>query len=197
MRKIKKKNLVLISLILLGVLSCQYDDTSQPENNQPIGSIPEELVGVWIDSWSLYMNYDFDPLLYNPVSNKWFSGALDPWSMVPVPGLGIEFKENGGFVHTMVVSTSTGGCQVYTAQYIKGIVNGSSLDQITFKPQVRRMKHHSVCNPSMDFDRNESTGNYTITIEISETLNNAGQEINELKMTDEHGAFLKYYKLIQ
>ncbi len=183
---------VCLYLSLFGVVSfasCKEDDVEPLED--PIESeIPATLRGEWLESWSLYMQHSFDPMLYDPQSNTWFRGSYDPWSMDPVPGFGIQLNRDGTFVWAMVVATSTGGCQVYTAEYLKGTVSLEN-DIITFKPQIRRMKYHSVCNPTNDFDRSEDNASFTMQYKLS-TVNDSGGQFELLALTSPDGSQIQY-----
>lgn len=168
-----------------------------PMNEPPIPEAPElpaELSGDWLDFWSLSMQYHFDSLLFNPVTKVWFRGSYDPWSMNPVPGFGIRFLPNGSFTWAVVTSTSTGGCHVYTTEYVKGTVQTDGR-KLTFVPQVRRMKYHSVCNPANNFDRDENKTGFTLSYTISTASNNAGQTFDVLTLINPDGSQIKYLRI--
>jgi len=192
MRNFKNVMFSFIAFGLMSAYSCQNDN--DPNNNVPPASeIPAELQGAWLEEWSLSMQHEFDPLLYNPGTNKWFGGEYDPWSMDPVPGFGIQINQDGTFIWAIVVATSSGGgCQSYTAEYIKGTVLLEE-DQITFYPQVRRMKYHSVCNPGNDFDRNEATDSFTLKYDVSTVI--SVNEYEVLTFTTPYSSVIKYLKL--
>lgn len=173
-------------------------ETEDVLGNEPptpdVPALPQALAGNWLDSWSLSMQHGFDSLLYNPQTKVWFRGSYDPWSMNPVPGFGIQLQSDGDFIWAVVASTSTGGCQVYTAEYIKGeiAVEGNTL---TFTPQTRRKKYHSVCNPGNNFDRNEDTAGFSLTYTLSTTANNSGQIFDVLTLTNPDGSQIQYLRL--
>lgn len=97
--------------------------------------------------------------------------------MEPNPGSGIRVSPQGDFTWTTVLSTGTGGCRLYAAEYLKGtvVVEG---EKITFYPTVRRKKYHSACQPDNRFDRDESTSSFSLNYTLSEEVNEAGQRFN-------------------
>lgn len=177
---------------MIGFASCKEDD-AEPVGDPAQSEIPVSLRGEWLESWSLYMQHSFDPMLYDPQSNTWFKGNYDPWSMDPVPGFGIQLNQDGTFIWATVVSTGTGGCQVYTAEYLKGTISLEN-DIITFKPQTRRMKYHSVCNPANDFDRSEDNANFTMQYKIS-TVTDSGKEFEVLSLIGPDGSQILYSRV--
>ncbi|MFB6340153.1 hypothetical protein ACE1ET_00445 [Saccharicrinis sp. FJH62] len=189
------KYLFLIGIILSGTIgfsSCREfgDDHSQDTND----SLTTILQGDWMDSWSLTMEYQLEGLLFDPDSEIWFRGYYDPWSMEPQPGFGIRFTNKGDFFWTVVASVGTGGCRVYTAEYVKGQVTaiGSTL---FFYPEIRRLKHHSSCNPENNLDRNESTGSFSLQFSVKQTADSSGRIYEVLTLIFPDGQETEYIRI--
>lgn len=185
---------VILFMAITGILSsyaCSNDDGEKPANAPPSSEVPTTLTGNWMDSWSWFMQYEFEPLLYNSSTNVWFKGSYDPWSMDPRSGFGLQIDDEGNFVWTVVVSTSTGGCQVYTAEYLNGTVNVKD-NKITFHPTVRRKKYHSVCNPGNDFDRDEDKGSFSLNFKITDGEKYHGNEVKVLTLIHPDGSETAY-----
>lgn len=181
-------------MAITGILSsyaCSNDDGENPINETPKGEVPTNLLGNWMDSWSWFMQYEFEPLLYNSSTKVWFKGSYDAWSMDPRPGFGLQIDDEGNFIWTVVVSTSTGGCQVYTAEYLSGTVVINS-DKITFHPKIRRKKYHSVCNPSNNFDRDEDKGSFSVNFKVTDGENYNGHEVKVLTLINPDGSETDY-----
>lgn len=188
MNYLRKVCLLLAVLGTITISACSED--AEIAGNPPQGKIPSQLAGEWLESWSLYMQHSFDPLLYNPTTQVWFRGSYDPWSMDPVPGFGLQFYEDGSFIWAIATSTGTGGCKVYTSEYLKGLAIAKG-DRLTFYPQTRRMKHHSVCNPVNDFDRDEDKTSFTLQYRISTTIS-SGQELETVSFIYPDGSQVQY-----
>jgi len=182
---------VLLGFCLL-LASCKEDEVPETEPIQE--ELPVELRGTWIDQWSMTMQYVFDPLLYNPQSKEWFRGSYDPWSMDPRHASGIQMQEDGTFIWAVVIDAGNGGCQSYTAQYIKGTISVDG-DELTFKPKVKRMKYHSVCEPGNVFDRDEALDSFTKEFSFSTETNYYGQVVRVITITDENGFNESYYQV--
>lgn len=196
MKSLNKYLCLTLLLVAFSAYACQKDNAVNniPEPEMPVSEIPDELVGVWYESWSLYMQYTFDPLLYNPDTKIWFRGSYDPWSMDPRAGFGVEIKKDGTFIWAIAEETGSGGCQIYTAEYLSGklYIEGNI---ITFYPQVRRKKYHSVCNPSNSFDRDESLGSFSLTYKLSESSNYSGQYFDVITFANPDQSEFAYSKL--
>lgn len=167
-------------MLSLSTYSCK-DDEADSGTGTPRSSVPASLANTWMESWSLYNQYNFDPLLYNAETNVWFHGSHDAWSMDPRPGFGLMISKEGEFIWTTVVDAGNGGCQSFTAEYLKGTVVVED-NSITFYPTVRRKKYHSVCEPGNRFDRNESTNSFTLNYSLSEESNYSGQHFDVLTL---------------
>ncbi|SFC23377.1 hypothetical protein SAMN04487891_107223 [Flagellimonas taeanensis] len=190
--KIFKKAIWLLAVT--GILSghaCSSDNGEEPTKENPKSEVPTELTGNWMDSWSWFMQYNFDPLLYDPDAKVWFRGSYDAWSMDPRPGFGLQIDQSGNFIWTVVVSTNTGGCQVYTAEYLKGTVEITA-NKITFHSKVRRKKYHSVCNPGNNFDRDEDKGSFSLTFKITDGESYNGHEVKVLTLINPDGSEVAY-----
>jgi len=172
--------------------SCKEDEV--PEQEPTPEELPEELHGTWIDEWSMTMQYVFDPLLYNSQSKEWFHGSDDPWSMDPRPAFGLQMNDDGTFTWAIVVDAGEGGCQSYTAQYIRGTITTDG-DELTFKPIVKRMKYHSVCDPGNVFDLDEALDSFTKQFTFSTETNYHGQVVRVITITDENGFDASYFQV--
>lgn len=175
---------------ILSAYACSTDDGDTIEDS-PKSEVPTYLTGDWMDSWSWFMQYSFEPLLYNPSTKIWFHGSHDAWSMDPRPGFGLQIDNEGNFIWTVAVSTSAGGCQVNTVEYLKGTVEVNH-NKITFHPKVRRKKHHSVCNPGNNFDRDEDKGSFSLNFKITDGDNYNGHEVKVLSLIHPDGSETAY-----
>lgn len=168
------------------------------ENNQIIDSqdheLPETLKGNWLDSWSFQNSYIIDDKFYDTDTDVWFRGAMSPWDMDPRPGTGFSILENGEFVWNYGLSTGVGGCQSYTVEFLKGEVKAEG-NTIIFEPSARRRKYHSTCEPSLNFDQDESTDAFAMVYKISLETNALGLIVWVLKLHHSNGAYSLYYKL--
>lgn len=183
-----------LMFVLLGcvLLSCREIEPGV-DPPEPKSKLPGHLAGNWLESWSLSMAHEFDSLLYNPQTHVWFRGSYDPWSMDPVPGFGIQLRQDGSFIWAVVASTSTGGCQIYTARYLKGEVKSEG-DSLIFSTATHQMKYHSVCNPGNNFDRSEDQNSFSLSYALSSTSNNAGQAFEVLTLTAPDGSQTQYMR---
>lgn len=194
MKIFKKAIFVLAIITILGAYACSKDDREQPITETPKSGVPSNLVGDWMESWSLSMQYIFDPLLYNPDTKVWFRGSYDAWSMDPRPGFGLRIGDEGDFIWAIVEGTGSGGCQIYTAEYVKGTLAIKG-NKITFRPQVRRQKYNSVCNPGNNFDRDEDKSSFSLTYALSTSTNNSGQEFDVITFTAPDSSQISFSKL--
>lgn len=169
-------------------------------NNQIIDAhddgLPEILRGSWLDSWSFQNSYIIDDKFYDATTGTWFRGAVSPWDMDPRPGTGFTILENGEFVWNYGLSTGVGGCQSYTVEFLQGEVNTEG-NTITFEPSVRRRKYHSTCEPSLNFDRDESTQAFAVAYEITQETSELGTTLLKLTLHHDNGAYTEYYRLKQ
>lgn len=86
MKIFKKAIFVLAIITILGAYACSKDDREQPITETPKSGVPSNLVGDWMESWSLSMQYIFDPLLII-LTPKYGSGEATmpgPWIQDPV-----------------------------------------------------------------------------------------------------------------
>lgn len=194
MKFFKKAVLLLAVTGILSAYACSKNDGNEPVKEPQKSEVPSALVGDWMESWSLYMQYNFDPLLYNPDTKVWFRGSHDAWSMDPRPGFGVRIGDAGDFIWAIVEGTGSGGCQIYTADYVKGTVSVEG-NKITFYPQVRRQKYNSVCSPGNNFDRDEDKSSFTLTYALSTSNNNSGQVFDVLTFTSPDGSQIAFSKL--
>ncbi|MER3374874.1 MAG: hypothetical protein RIM83_09600 [Allomuricauda sp.] len=190
--KIFKKAILLMAITgILSAYACSNDDGDNSINEPPKSEVPSNMTGDWMDSWSWFMQYEFEPLLYNPTNKVWFHGSYDAWSMDPRPGFGLQIDGEGNFIWTVMVSTSTGGCQVYTAEYLSGTVVINE-NKITFLPKVRRKKYHSVCNPGNNFDRDEDKSSFSLNFKVSDGESYNGNEVKVLTLIHPDGSETVY-----
>ncbi|MDF9798999.1 hypothetical protein OKW21_004262 [Catalinimonas alkaloidigena] len=168
------------------------------KNNQIVDSqnheLSEVLKGKWLDSWSFQQSYTIDDKFYDATTGIWFRGANSPWDMNPRPGTGFSVQENSDFVWNYELSTDVGGCQSYTVEFVGGKVSTEG-NTIIFAPTVRRRKYHSTCEPSLNFDQDESTESFAMVCELFQETNELGVTVWELKLHHENGAYSQYYKL--
>jgi len=156
------------------------------EDTSPQIQIPVSLVGEWLDEWSFQNSYPLNTRLFNEHTSLWFSGAYDPWSMDPRPGFGLKIYPDGKFIWTQAVSSGQGGCQSYVVEFLKGSLEATASTMV-FKPNIRRRKYHSACNPSLDFDRNESTDSFQMDYVYLEQALGNGQLYMTLTLQDSEG----------
>lgn len=182
--------LCLLALNILMLLSCEEEITDEVK---PKKEVPDALAGTWLDQDSRFFHHPFDPLLYNAQTNSWFHGFNSPWDMDPDPGRGVQIDKNGEFIWTLIHDTGVGGCRSTAASYLKGtvVVEG---EHITFHPSVRRAKYKSVCNPGLDYDKDESTAKFIITYEVTEQTDSWGDPVTVLKLINPDGSFSSFYK---
>ena len=115
-------------------------------------SLPAELHGVWLDSWSASMQYRLARNAYDFDTGVWFGGLPDLWDMAPDRGLGLAFGEDGSFLWIQSADGGVGGCQSYSVRVTRGIasVDGGA---VRFHPTAQRERYHSTCDASLDDDR--------------------------------------------
>lgn len=195
MKIFKKAIFVLVITGILSSYACSNDEGNEPIKETPDNSeVPPTLIGDWMESWSLHMQYKFDPLLYNPDTKVWFRGNYDAWSMDPRPGFGLRIGDAGNFIWARVEGTGSGGCQIYTADYVKGTVVIEGY-KITFHPQIRRQKYNSVCNPDNNYDRDEDNSSFSLAYALSTTANNSGQKFDVITFTTPDSSQISFSKL--
>ncbi|MEG3657694.1 hypothetical protein V5097_09805 [Arenibacter palladensis] len=108
--------IAFLLLAFVGILSsygCQKDDDGNPDIETPKCGVPSILIGDWLESWSVYMRYSLDSLIYNPDTKVWFRGNYDAWSIDPRPDFEIRTGAEGEFIWATMEGTSSDGCQIY------------------------------------------------------------------------------------
>lgn len=180
----------LLFLYLFMGVSCKVDEDNEVVSKS---EVPDLLVGTWLDQDSYFFQQAFDPLLYNATSNVWYRGYDSPWDIDPDPGRGLQLNKNGRFIWTLVHDTGVGGCRTTAASYLKGTVEVDE-EKITFYPSIRRAKLKSVCNPGLNYDRDESKEKFTIVCEIEQQKDSWGNEITVLKLINPDGTYSLFYK---
>lgn len=186
-----KKYLQLIGILfLIQLTSCE--ENPEPTLPAPVVEVPEVLTGAWLDDFSFTNEFEFNDQLFNPTTGRWFGGAKDPWSMNSRPGLGLKIYPNGSFVWITLNSSGVGGCQSFLIEYLKGTLDFEE-EEMIFKPTLRRKKYQSVCNPQVNFDRNESVNEFRMEYHLlTQDLGN-GFKRGVLSLLDETGNELEYH----
>lgn len=141
--------------------------TGEPAN-EPLGGVPAELAGTWIDSWSASMQYGLAAGAYDFDTGVWFGGQPDLWDMAPNRGLGIAFGQDGSFLWVQSADGGMGGCQSYSVRVIKGTA-AVDADVIRFHPTAQRERYESTCDPSLDYDRDVANEDFALPYEIGAT----------------------------
>lgn len=143
-------------------------DTPERPADQTETSLPAELHGAWLDSWSASMQYGLARNAYDFETGVWFGGLRDLWDMAPDRGIGIAFAEDGSFLWIQSADSGVGGCQSYSVRVTKGTasVDGGA---VRFHPTGQRERYHSTCNPSLDYDRALPNEDFAMPYEVGAT----------------------------
>lgn len=186
-------------LSLIGILSLIYlsscEENPVPVIPEPIVNVPEILTGEWLDDWSFTNEFEFNDQVFNPLTEEWFAGAKDPWSMDPRPGLGLKIYPDGSFVWVTLASNGLEGCQAFVVEYLKGTLDFEE-EEIIFSPNLRRKKYQSICNLQVNFDRNEALTQFRMEYHLlTQDLENGFQR-GVLSLLDESGNEREYHTLI-
>lgn len=189
-----KKYLGLIGILfLVNFSSCEENPV--PTLPAPVVEVPEILTGAWLDDWSFSNEYVFNDQLFDPNTGRWFEGAKDPWSMNPRPALGLKINPDGSFVWITLASSGIGGCHSFVIEFLKGTLDFEE-EEIIFTPNLRRKKYQSLCNPQVNFDRNEPLTEFRMEYHLlTQDLDN-GFKRGVLSLLDESGNEREYLSLI-
>lgn len=180
-------------LFLINLSSCE--ENPEPNLPAPVVEVPEILTGAWLDDWSFTNEFGFNDRLFNPSTGRWFEGASDPWSMDSRPGMGLKIYPDGSFVWVTLASNGLEGCRSFVAEYIKGTLDFEE-EEMIFKPDLRRKKYQSSCNPQVNFDRNEPVAEFRMEYHLlTQELSN-GYSKGVLSLLDETGNEREYHLLI-
>ena len=189
-----KKYLSLIGILfLINLSSCE--ESPPPVISDPIVEVPEILTGEWLDDWSFSNEYEFNDQVFNPNTGKWFEGAKDPWSMDSRPGVGLKIYPEGSFVWVTLASNGLEGCRSFVVEYIKGTLDFEE-EEMIFKPNIRRKKHESICNPQDNFDRNDSLLEFRMEYHLLTQDLGTGYSKGVLSLLDDTGNEQEYHTLI-
>lgn len=175
---------MLFIMVALVSFSCKKEINGSDE---PVyGRVSDSLAHVWVSYSDAYFG-NAEISVYNDKTGVWFYGKSDPWTLTPRPvEYGIKFSSNGEFEICKSTSSGTGGCRTYTFFYMKGTAVQSG-NTVTLYPKVHRGKHHSVCNPSLDYDRDVDKSTplkFSFSIVLKSGYNNTMWEELTVKWSD-------------
>lgn len=160
-----------LALLLLAAGGCKTDPTESgttTTSGTTTAEMPAELRGVWLDHWSTSMGYELATETYDFETNVWFMGRQDFWDMAPYRGFGISFDQDGNFIWVLGSDGGLVGCQSYSIDFMKGTAvaqNGT----IRFHAAERRQRYESTCDPSLNFDRDASGGDFEMEFVVGAT----------------------------
>lgn len=177
---------ILLLFLLHAVLSFSCKKEKEIAGEDIDGKVSDSLAKAWVSYSDAYFG-NAEISVYNPQTGIWFFGQSDPWALSPRPvEHGIKFTSDGGFEICKSTSSGTGGCRTYTFFFMQGtaVQEGNS---VTLYPKVHRGKHHSVCNPSLDYDKNldkSQSIKFTYGIVLKSGYNNTMWEELTIKWSD-------------
>ncbi len=115
------------------------------------------------------MGYQLATEMYDFDTGVWFKGYYDPWEMAPYQGFGISFGPNGAFTWVMGSNNADAGCKSYSIDFMKGSATVQDANTIRFRETQRWQRYHSTCDPSLNYDRDASGGDFTMDYVLGAT----------------------------
>jgi hypothetical protein len=177
----------VLALVLLSASKC-----GEPSDGGPVPEMPANMRGVWLDHWSTSMEYQLATEMYNFDTKVWFKGNQAPWDMAPYRGYGISLEQNGNFIWVLGSDGGTGGCQSYTIDFMKGTAVVQDGNTIRFRATARRQRYESTCDPSLNYDRDASGGDFVMSYVLGATQDTGRPTLRLINQSD--NAAFDYFK---